>query len=59
MGDHPAEWYESRGPLARAVVEEIEEAIGAVENGEIVGQITTNSEEINLIDWNSKHFKTR
>lgn len=23
VGDHPAEWFESRGPLARAVVEEM------------------------------------
>ena len=49
VGDHPAEWYGTRGPLARAVVEEmkadgllvfagglveeIEEAIGFDENG--------------------------
>lgn len=26
VGDHPAEWYESRGPLARAVVAEMKEA---------------------------------
>lgn len=26
VGDHPAEWYESRGPLARAVVAEMAEA---------------------------------
>ena len=26
VGDHPEEWYEPRGPLARAVVEEMKEA---------------------------------
>ena len=26
VGDHPAEWYDSRGPLARAVVAEMAEA---------------------------------
>ena len=26
VGDHPAEWYDSRGPLARAVVEEMRAA---------------------------------
>lgn len=26
VGDHPEEWFRSRGPLARAVVEEIREA---------------------------------
>ena len=26
VGDHPAEWYELRGPLARAVVAEMDEA---------------------------------
>lgn len=26
VGDHPAEWYDTRGPLARAVVAEMEEA---------------------------------
>ncbi|TIC81796.1 YciI family protein [Nocardioides sp. GY 10127] len=26
VGDHPAEWYASRGPLARAVVADMEEA---------------------------------
>lgn len=26
VGDHPAEWYDSRGPLARAVVEEMKSA---------------------------------
>jgi hypothetical protein len=26
VGDHPEEWYESRGPLARAVVQEMEAA---------------------------------
>ena len=60
VGDHPAEWYETRGPLARAVVaemeeagvlvfagglvEEIEEAFGSDENGAISGPITTHGE---------------
>jgi hypothetical protein len=26
VGDHPEEWYQPRGPLARAVVEEMKEA---------------------------------
>ena len=60
MGDHPAEWYETRGPLARAVVEEmkeagvlvfagglveeIEEAIGLDDQGVVGGPITTDGE---------------
>ena len=60
VGDHPAEWYQSRGPLARKVVEdmkavgvlvfagglveEIEEAFGANEAGEISGPITQDGE---------------
>lgn len=60
VGDHPAEWYEPRGPLARAVVaemeeagvlvfagglvEEIEEAFGSDENGVISGPITADGE---------------
>ena len=62
VGDHPAEWYQSRGPLARAVVEEmkaagvlvfagglveeIELAFGALESGEITKPITKNGEFI-------------
>ena len=62
VGDHPAEWYGARGPLARAVVEqmkeagvlvfagglveEIELAIGADENGIISGPITSGGEFI-------------
>ena len=60
VGEHSAEWFESRGPLARKVVremkdagvlvfagglvEEIELAYGANELGEISGPITTNDE---------------
>ena len=60
MGDHPAEWYETRGPLARAVVEEmkeagvlvfagglveeIEEAFGSDDQGFVGGPITTDGE---------------
>ena len=60
MGDHPAEWYETRGPLARAVVEEmkeagvlvfagglveeIEEAFGSDDQGVVGGPITTDGE---------------
>ena len=60
VGDHPREWYASRAPLARAVVdemkeagvlvlagglvEEIELAIGADETGKITGPITTDGE---------------
>ena len=62
VGDHPAEWYQSRGPLARAVVEEmksngvlvfagglveeIELAFGVLESGEITDPITKNGEFI-------------
>jgi len=60
VGDHPAEWYEPRGPLARAVVaemkeaevlvfaggleEEIEHAIGISESGGVSERITTSGE---------------
>jgi hypothetical protein len=60
VGDHPADWYVPRGPLSRAVVaemkdagillfaggleEEIENAIGITENGEITERITTTGE---------------
>ena len=60
VGDHPAEWYGTRGPLARAVVaemkeagvlvfagglvEEIELAIGVDESGNFAGPITTDGE---------------
>lgn len=57
VGDHPAEWYESRGPLARQVVsdmkaagvlgfagglvEEIEMAVGVTETGQLTGPISS------------------
>jgi hypothetical protein len=60
VGDHSSEWFQSRGPLARAVVsemedagvvvfaggleEEIELAFGAYETGKISGPITTTGE---------------
>jgi len=60
VGDHSSEWFQSRGPLARAVVaemedagvvifaggleEEIELAIGADESGKISGPVTTTGE---------------
>ncbi|MFM1909989.1 MAG: hypothetical protein RLZZ545_687 [Actinomycetota bacterium] len=60
VGDHPEEWYDSRGPLARKVVEdmkhagvlvfagglveEIEEAFGANDAGEVSGPITQDGE---------------
>jgi hypothetical protein len=60
VGDHPEEWFHSRGPLARAVVkemeeagvvvfagglvEEIEESFGVDENGVLGGPITTDGE---------------
>lgn len=56
VGNHPEEWYESRGPLARQVVtemkeagvlifagglvEEIELAVSADENGDIGGPVS-------------------
>jgi hypothetical protein len=62
VGNHTSEWFGSRGPLARKVVadmkeadvvvfagglvEEIEEAIGVTESGEITGPITTDGEFI-------------
>ena len=33
VGDHPAEWYVTRGPLARAVVEEMRQAGALVHAG--------------------------
>lgn len=60
VGDHSEEWFMGRGPLARAVVaemeaagvvvfagglvEEIEEAVGFDEQGRKGGPITTDSE---------------
>lgn len=60
VGDHSAEWFAGRGPLARKVVEdmkeagvlvfaggleeEIENAFGSDENGVISGPITTTGE---------------
>jgi hypothetical protein len=60
VGDHPAEWYEPRGPLARAVVAEMKEAgvlvfaggleeeihlaLGADDKGSISGPVTTSGE---------------
>ena len=60
VGDHPEEWYGTRGPLARAVVEEmksagvlifagglieeIEEAFGSDDQGNISGPITSSGE---------------
>ncbi len=60
VGDHTSEWFQSRGPLARQVVaelkeagalvfagglvEEIELAFGADENGAMVGPITSDGE---------------
>lgn len=59
VGDHSAEWFESRGPLARQVVsemkqagvlvfagglvEEIELAVSADENGTLGGPISTDT----------------
>ena len=60
VGDHSAEWFESRGPLARKVVAEMEEAGVLVfagglveeielaqssnENGEVSGPISVSGE---------------
>jgi hypothetical protein len=60
VGDHSSEWFQSRGPLARQVVaemesegvlvfagglvEEIELAFGSDENGTLGGPITTGGE---------------
>ena len=60
VGDHPAEWYVPRGPLSRAVIEqmkvagvlvfgggleeEIEKAIGISETGEVQDRITAGGE---------------
>jgi len=60
VGDHSEEWFSSRGPLARAVVdemreagivlfagglvEEIELAFGSDENGVVGGPVTTSGE---------------
>ena len=60
VGDNSAEWFGARGPLSRAVVEEMKEAgvlvfagglveeievaYGATDTGEITGPITTDGE---------------
>lgn len=60
VGDHPEEWFMSRGPLARAVVqemkdagvlvfagglvEEIDQAFGSDDQGNISGPITKEGE---------------
>jgi len=60
VGDHPAEWYVPRGPLSRAVIEEMKEAgvlvfgggleeeielaFSSDETGAIGGPITTTGE---------------
>jgi hypothetical protein len=60
VGDHSSEWFQSRGPLARAVVSEMEDAgvvvfaggleeeiklaFGADETGKIGGPVTTTGE---------------
>lgn len=60
VGDHTSEWFQSRGPLARAVVtemkeagvlvfaggleEEIKLAFGSDQNGSIIGPISTTQE---------------
>jgi hypothetical protein len=41
VGDHTAEWFRSRGPLARAVVEEMKEAGVVVFAGGLVEDIET------------------
>jgi hypothetical protein len=62
VGDHSSEWFQSRGPISRAVVEEMEEAgvlvfagglveeielaFGANDTGEVAGPITTDGEFI-------------
>jgi hypothetical protein len=62
VGDHSSEWFQSRGPLSRKVVEdlkeagalvfagglveEIEEAFGADDAGNVGGPITTDGEFI-------------
>jgi len=39
VGDHPAEWYDSRGPLARAVVQEMRDAGVVVFAGGLVEEL--------------------
>ena len=39
VGDHPEEWYGTRGPLARAVVEEIKAAGAYVFAGGLVEEV--------------------
>ena len=62
VGDHSSEWFQSRGPLARQVVEEMKEArvlvfagglveeiqsaFGSDENGNVGGPITTDGQFI-------------
>lgn len=62
VGDHSSEWFQSRGPLARGVVaemenagvlvfagglvEEIELAVGVDQDGNLTGPITSDGEFI-------------
>lgn len=39
VGDHPAEWFDGRGPLARAVVEEMRAAGALVFAGGLVEEL--------------------
>jgi len=39
VGDHPAEWYGTRGPLARAVVQEMREAGVCVFAGGLIEEL--------------------
>jgi hypothetical protein len=41
VGDHPAEWYDSRGPRARAVVEDMRAAGVLVFAGGLVEELDT------------------
>lgn len=41
VGDHPAEWFDSRGPLARAVVEDMRAAGVLVFAGGLVEELDT------------------
>ena len=53
VGDHPAEWYEARGPLARKVVEEMRQAGVLVFAGGLVEEIEEDRKSTRL---NSSHI---
>lgn len=59
VGDHPDEWFESRGPLANAVVDEIKAAGAYVFAGgvdeDIDGAVTADATSGDLVIRSGRH----